>query len=165
MPCKTRVFSDCILAGEALDFPINWTMEFANLWEPNQAYESGALVRPSTLDGQTGFEYESSGGQSDGDTEPEWPAELNATVEDGSITWTAKELSLGSLRERISTATWPDVTGFTIENESVIDEPGRQIASAQIGAPTALSSKRSIRCEVTTTAGNDYVGVIRLKVE
>jgi hypothetical protein len=166
MSCKTRIFDDCILAGETLEFPINWTMEFSNRWEPNQGYAASARVRPSTLEGQTGREYESGGGQSDGDTEPDWASiGLGETLVDGSITWTARALSNNSLRERISSATWPDVAGFTISNEAIIDEPGGQITSAQIGAAAALNGKRSIKVEVTTTAGNEYVGIIRLKVE
>lgn len=165
MACKTKIFDDCILSGEALEFSINWTIEFANLWEPNQAYTAAVRVRPATAAGQTGFEYESSGGQSDGDTEPEWPAVLNDTVVDGSITWTARALSNASLRERISSFTVPAVTGFTIVEGTAIDEPGRQITPAQISASAALNGKRSIRYEVTTTDGNEYVGIIRLKVE
>lgn len=165
MACKTRIFDDCILAGEALDFPINWTLEFANLWEADQGFSSASRVRPSTPDGQTGFEYESSGGQSDGDTEPAWPTTIGETVVDGSITWTTRALSNGSLRERIASFTVPAVSGFTITPDSAIDEPGRQITMAQISAAAAINGKRSIRFEVTTTAGNEYVGIIRLKVE
>lgn len=166
MACKTRIFNDCILVGEALDFPINWTMEFANLWEPNQAFANGIKVRPTTLELQTGFDYSSSGGQSDGDTEPPWPTALAETVADGSIAaWTAGALSFDSLRERIDTVEWEAPVGFTVSDEEAIIEPGRQITTARIGADAAMSGKHDIKVLVTTTAGNEYVGIIRLKVE
>lgn len=161
MTCKARVFSSCILVGEALPFSIDWTTEFANLWKPNSAYAALSAVRPNEA---TGFEYVSSGGQS-GSVEPTWPTEGGETITDGSITWTSQALSNASLRERITDVDWPAVSGFTITPDSFIDEPGRQITRAKIGSEGVIRSRRNIRCEVTTTEGNDYVGILKMKVE
>lgn len=164
MSCKIRMFSACFIAGENLPHAFDWTEEFSIRWNANSPYMVGACVRPSTLERQTGFEYVSSGGQS-GAEEPEWPTTLGAEVVDGSITWTAAELSFFSLRERVSSDTWPAVSGFTIDPATPIDEPGRQITHANIGSESVANVRVPIRCEVLTTAGNDYVGVIKMKVE
>jgi hypothetical protein len=162
MSCKSRVFSSCMLAGETLPFELDWTQDFAIFWAAAGVFPEFTVVRPVT--GITGLEYVSSGGQA-GEEEPTWPTTVGGTVEDGSITWTAQELSNSSLREQISTATWPAVTGFTISDETTTDEPGRQLTTAKINADTAISSRRQIRVELTTTEGNEYVGIIKMKVE
>lgn len=164
MPVKTSVFNAGLIAGEALPFEFDWTHEFANRWSANRAYAASSRLRPSTPELQTGFEYESSGGQS-GPNEPEWPQVEGLPVDDGSITWTARALSNASLRERIQSATWPEVTNFTIDTETEIDEPGRQLTSAQISSETESATRREIRCEVSTTGSNIYVGILKMKVE
>lgn len=164
MSCKSRVFSACLLAGEALPFQFNWTRELANLWAADTGFAALAVVRPRAAERQTGFEYASSGGQT-GPEEPQWPTTLGGTVQDGSITWTAQALSNGSLRERIADVDWPAVTDFTITPALFVDEPGRQLSAAQISSALVIPERRPIRCEMTTTAGNDYVGIIRMKVE
>lgn len=161
MSCKSRVFSSCMLAGETLPFEFDWTHEFSVFWAAAGYFPALSVVRPVT--GITGLEYVSSGGQA-GEEEPTWPTTIGGTVEDGSITWTAQALSNSSLRERISTATWPAVTGFTISAEATTDQPGRQLTTAKINAEAALSSRRNIRVELTTTEGNEYVGIIKMKV-
>lgn len=162
MSCETRIFSTCILAGESLPFEINWTYELSNRWAPNSAFSALSAVRPASTTNQTGFEYSSSGGQS-GPLEPEWPTTLGATVTDGSITWTAQALSNTSLRERIDTVNWPEVTDFAITPNTPIDEPGRQLTGAQIGSDVAIS-RADIKVEVGTTAGNLYIGWLKMKV-
>jgi hypothetical protein len=162
MTCKSRVFSSCILAGETLPFEFDWTQEFASYWAAGGSFPQFSAIRPVSV--TTGLEYVSSGGQA-GEEEPTWPTTIGGTVEDGSITWTAQALSNSSLRERISTASWPAVTGFTISDETTTDEPGRQLTTAKINADTAISSRRQIRVELTTTEGNEYVGIIKMKVE
>jgi hypothetical protein len=162
MTCKSRVFSSCLLAGETLPFEFDWTREFAVFWAPVTSFPAFSAVRPLT--GGTGLEYVSGGGQS-GEDEPTWPDTVGGTVDDGSITWTAQALSNTSLRERIDTASWPAVTGFTISSDTVTDEPGRQLTTAKINAAVAIATRRNIRVELTTTQGNEYVGVIKMKVE
>lgn len=162
MSCKTRVFSSCLIAGETLPFQFDWTPEFAVYWAAVSSFPALSVARPLT--GGTGLEYLSGGGQS-GEDEPTWPDTIGGTVDDGSITWTAQALSNASLRERISTATWPAVTGFTISSVTVTDEPGRQLTTAKISAAAAISVRRNIRVELTTTQGNEYVGILRMKVE
>jgi hypothetical protein len=164
MSCKTRMFNSCIISGESLPFSFNWTHEFSNRWNPNTAYAAAVAVRPSMPELQTGLEYESSGGQS-GPEEPQWPTVVGDTVTDGDITWTAAPISNASLRERVDTDNWPAVTDFTITPDAPIDEPGRQVTQAQIGSEVVIRTRRQIRCEVTTTEGNDYVGIIKMKVE
>jgi len=164
MPAKTSVFKAALIAGEALPFQINWTHEFSNRWSANNGYAVASRVRPSKPELQTGFEYESGGGQS-GPEEPSWPSTAGETVVDGSITWTCRTLSNSSLRERIVSSVWTPVANFTIADEVEIDEPGRQVTGAQIGSDTQATTPREIQVEVTTTEDNVYVGIIRMKVE
>jgi hypothetical protein len=162
MTCKTRVFSSCLIAGETLPFEFDWTQEFSVFWSANGYFPAFMVVRPLDPEGDTGLEYVSSGGKA-GLDEPVWPA--SGSVEDGTITWTAQPLSNSSLRERISSATWPAVSGFTISAETVTDEPGRQLTTAKINATAPMASRREIQVELTTSQGNEYVGIIRMKVE
>lgn len=163
MSCNTRFKAICLGVGERLDYYFNWTLDFAKRWEANYGFGIGAKIRPATEEGQTGFEYESSGGQS-GPEEPEWPRVLGGTVEDGSITWTARALSNDGLLERIDTVEWPAVDGFTITPITPIDEPGRQITGALITADTAFNGRRNIVAEVTTTANNEVHGIFKARV-
>lgn len=164
MPAKTSIFNASLIAGEALPFQFDWTHEFSIRWSANSAFEASARIRPSTPEGQTGFEYESSGGQS-GPEEPEWPTAEGETVTSGSITFTARALSNASLRERIVSATWPEAANFTIANETEIDAPGQQVTRAQIASDVETATRREIRVEVTTTDDNIYVGILKMKVE
>lgn len=55
-------------------------------WKPNITYYPFQYVRPTV---ENGFQYAAVDGGTSGSTEPTWPTTINATVDDGTIQWTA----------------------------------------------------------------------------
>ena len=55
-------------------------------WKPNTTYYPFQYVRPTT---DNGFQYAAVDGGKSGSVEPTWPTTINATVDDGTIQWTA----------------------------------------------------------------------------
>jgi hypothetical protein len=153
----------CQAAGEKKPYGFNWTLLLANTWIPNTPYATGAKVRPSTEEKQTGFEYSSSGGQSSGKREPVWPTALGGTVVDGSITWTAAALSNDSLLERISTSTWTVDTDLTDSGDASVDSPGQQATSVYITGGTPDTTYLVLN-EIVTTDGAEYPAIIELTI-
>ena len=58
----------------------------SSTWKPNTTYYPFQYVRP-TVD--NGFQYAAVDGGKSGSVEPTWPTTINATVNDGTIQWTA----------------------------------------------------------------------------
>jgi hypothetical protein len=58
----------------------------SSTWKPNTTYYPFQYVRP-TVD--NGFQYAAVDGGKSGNIEPTWPTTINATVNDGTIQWTA----------------------------------------------------------------------------
>ena len=55
-------------------------------WKPNTTYYPFQYVRPTV---ENGFQYAAVDGGKSGSVEPTWPTTINATVDDGTIQWTA----------------------------------------------------------------------------
>ena len=55
-------------------------------WKPNITYYPFQYVRPTV---ENGFQYAAVDGGKSGSVEPTWPTTINATVDDGTIQWTA----------------------------------------------------------------------------
>jgi hypothetical protein len=123
VPKCLQVLKVCKTAGERQDYAFDLTAEFSKLWEADHPYAAAAVVRPSV---GTGLEYVSSGGQSNGEIEPEWPTPAGETVEDGSITWTAQALSALGLKHHIVDCTWTAPDGITASDQVETDDPGLQ---------------------------------------
>jgi hypothetical protein len=158
------VFKVCKAAAERLDYAFNWTHEFANRWQADYPFAAATAVRPSTKDGATGFEYVSSGGVS-GTEEPVWPTTLGATVEDGSLTWTAAAISNTSLRHRIvAPSAWTAATGLTLDDEADTDSPALQESRIWAEGGTEGETYRNF-VEVTTDQGAIYEGELQVKIE
>lgn len=58
----------------------------SSTWKPNTTYYPFQYVRPTV---ENGFQYAAVDGGKSGSTEPIWPTTINATVNDGTIQWTA----------------------------------------------------------------------------
>lgn len=159
----------CQKQGEKREHAFNWTLFLAHRWLADRPYALAAAVRPSRLDLQTGLEYASSGGQSNGKAEPRWkvPAAVGDEVREqkGSLTWTAQALSNTSLRERIQTSVWtPPGVDITVDDESKTDTPGLQETRCSV-ASIVLGTYDIVNEIVTTTAGNEYIGILRITIE
>lgn len=163
MAC-TFTATDCQAASAKRPRGFNWTLEFARRWARNAAFGVGVAIRPSTEKLQTGLEYVSDGGQSNGRKEPAWPTDETETVEDGAILWTPRDLTVDSLIERIATSTWSAPDAITIDDEEVTDTAGEQVTSCSItgGTPGEVAE---ITNTVTTTLGHTYVAKLLLTIE
>ncbi len=58
----------------------------SSTWKPNTTYYPFQYVRPTV---ENGFQYAAVDGGKSGNIEPTWPTTINATVNDGTIQWTA----------------------------------------------------------------------------
>lgn len=162
----TCVFTaeECKGTGEKVPYAFNWTLQLARKWSANKPFAADVRIRPSSEGLQTGFEYESSGGQSNGSFEPRWPTRLGGTVRDGSITWTAVALSVDSLLETISTSDWDVPTGLTPSAAATTATAGEQATEIAIAGGTPGEVYEVIN-EIVTSAGNEYNAVLELTIE
>jgi hypothetical protein len=126
--CQT-VGTLCISVGEKTPRELDLADVCASTWEPGRVYENGVRVRPASK--PSGFEYVSTAGQS-AHREPKWPLTIDASIIDGSVTWTAKAISNASLSRTIATAVWTAPVGITISNQSLINTNGAQRTKAYI---------------------------------
>jgi hypothetical protein len=150
-------------AEARLDYAIDLTERFAIPRQPNFPYAIGAHVRP--IEGGTGWQYQSSGGVTNGDDfEPDWPVDSGGTVDDGSLTWTAEPITYDSLRYRIDEVEWTAPAGITLSDESIIDQPAMQEARVTVAGGT-VGEKYRIVGLVTTTTGLVFEVRIELKVK
>jgi hypothetical protein len=153
----------CQGSQSVLDYALDLTERFSIPRQPNFPYANGAHVRP--IEGGTGWQYQSSGGVTNGDDfEPQWPTEEGGTVVDGSLTWTAEDITFDSLRYRIDSVTWTAPDGITLTNEQVIDQPAMQEVRVTVAGGTAGQKYRIVGVVVTTT-GLEYEVRIELKVK
>jgi hypothetical protein len=144
-------------------------MFLANRWRPNKPFALGVRVRPSTEDQQNGFEYESSGGQSNGRREPRWKRAPQAEVDgttytDGSLVWTARHLTLTSYHDRIFNSTWTVPAGVTGSAEVAVLVPGLQETQIAIEGGTPGETYDIVN-QITTDLDRRYHGILRLTIE
>lgn len=145
-----------------LDYGFNWTDVLARKWTANHPYDVGITIRPAG--DPTGFQYESSGGQSAA-TEPSWPTEEGGTVVDGSITWTAAIIDDTSLEDQIDSDAWStsDPSGLTVEPASPVVSAGLQQTSVVLSEGTS-GRTYTVENEMTTTGGFEYIGRVVLTI-
>jgi hypothetical protein len=162
----TCVFTaeECKGTGEKVPYAFNWTLQLARKWTANTPYAADVKIRPSTEALQTGFEYSSSGGQSNGASEPRWPTRLSGTVRDGSITWTAVALSVDSLLETIASSDWEVPTGLTGSGEVTSSTAGIQATEIVLAEGTPAAVYEVVN-EIITSEGNEYQAVLELTID
>jgi hypothetical protein len=100
---------------------VDWHDALARLWPgPGRAVAADTVIRPARL-AATGRQYRATTGGVTGAAEPRWPSANAATVRDGSVVWTAEEISGASLARTISTQAWEPATGVTYSGASNSD--------------------------------------------
>lgn len=157
----------CKRATEIKPWGFNWIVHLARKWTPNTYFGVGVRIRPSTKDLQTGFEYESSGGTTNGAIEPRFPTELTgpkSTVKDGSITWTARAQSDASLAEQITTVDWEVDPALTFTEAAPVISGTEQVTYGQFESGVAGETYDAI-VHVDTTLGNKYDGVLKIEID
>jgi hypothetical protein len=102
-------------ASESKSVELNLFRWCASFWRPNEQYSNGEYARPTN---PTGFAYQGTAGTS-GSREPVWPRTIDATVSDGSVTWTCKAAGSNGLNSISSPVGVSDPSGLTISDVSV----------------------------------------------
>lgn len=104
----------------SLDYAVNFEPECAKKWIKWTDYATNARIRVYSAGNESGYEFEATiGGRSAGRM-PRWSTVIGATVIDGSITWTVRALTSGSLVRSISgMPIWSADSGITISSQSI----------------------------------------------
>lgn len=162
MTCEiTIVGSVCLNVGENEPRELNLTDVCARTWLPGRVYAAGIRIRPAQR--PSGFEYEATAGQT-GAREPKWPTVTDATITDGSITWTTRAISNTSLSRTIVSAVWAATpTGVTLTNQSVVNTDGAQSVVTFIQGDTV--GDYEVTATVTFSDGSVEAYVLTVTVE
>lgn len=161
MPCESTIVGTvCLNVGEKEPREINLTEVCARTWQAGRVYAAATRIRPAAK--PSGFEYQATAGQS-GSREPKWPTVAEATITDGSITWTAKAISNASLSRTIVTAVWSAPTGITLSSEVTTNTDGAQRVLAYIQGDTAGTYE--VTATVTFSDGSVESYVLTVTVE
>lgn len=128
MTCQV-VLEDCIRVGARVPYTIDLTLVCASLWAPGKVVSSTSRIRPTR---RPGFEFEAQNAGQTGGREPRWPAELSATVQDGGVSWIAREISNGSLQKTLVSVDWETPAEVTVSGESLTTSGGAQTARAYL---------------------------------
>ena len=95
-----------LLIGDAAEHLLrNYAYQYP-VWQAGKAYVAGEIVRPTSANDNAHFYIVTTAGTSHASTEPTWPTTTEATVADGTVTWT----ELGTFK--IDTAAFDAVAGY-----------------------------------------------------
>lgn len=132
MTCEV-VLEDCIRVGARVPYTIDLTLVCASLWAGGKVVPSTSRIRPTR---RPGFEFEAQNAGQTGGREPRWPVVLGATVQDGGVSWIAREISNGSLQKTLVSVDWQAPAQVTVSGENLTTAGGAQLARAYL-APSA----------------------------
>lgn len=107
-------------SADKVPVQIDWHDYLANDWQRGVHYAFGVRIRPRRAEA-TGFEYEVTTAGVSGSKRPVFPKVEGATVQSGSVTFTARAISNASLRATIVDSDFPVVTGLTLTDQSSDD--------------------------------------------
>ena len=164
MPKKClEVLKRCQSVDARLEYGFEWTREFSRRWVRDHPFDLGIVIRPETI--PTGYEYVSSGGQT-GAEEPLFKLTIGSTTRDGSLVWTAQDVSSNSLMDSIASDTWTvsSPSGLTVEPVTPIITSGMQLTSVILSGGV-VGVTYTVENEVFTTLGFEYVARIVLEIE
>lgn len=125
------------------------------IWRPGRVYSTGNYVRPVA---PNGFEYEATTGGQSAAREPKWPLTAGNTVQDGSVTWTARAFGTNATASIDSVNVTAD-TGLTI---SSVSSTGSIVQFTISGGERRR--KYTVSIEVTTGAGQVYEEKLEVEV-
>lgn len=130
MACR-KIVQDCKRSDERRQRGFDLTEFCARNWTPKTFFSSGAVIRVMGTDAGgeqvfTGFDYEADEDGTTGEFEPAWPALGDPPVADGSLTWSAVEISNSSLSRTIDSVQWIAPSGMTVDDDQIVNTEGRQ---------------------------------------
>lgn len=140
---------------------VDWHDFLARRRRAGTAYASADTIRPLRAQA-TGLQYRcTTAGVTSGlpTDRIRWPTTVGATVQDGSVVWTAEAMSTTSLRTTISSDDWPAVAGLTLGAESNSD-----LRYQVLVAGGTSGQSYSVKHQVTLANGEDKEAVAVLPV-
>lgn len=132
MSCEV-IRTECLRVGDKVPITLDFSLVAARHWRRGATIPVNQRIRAK----KSGYEYEATTAGQTGNSEPMWPLTLDATVNDGSVVWTARAISLASLLKILVSVVWTVPTGLTKSGESA--DLTNQTAEAYIEAVTAGS--------------------------
>lgn len=127
MTCEV-IRTECLKVGDRVPVTLDFTQLAARRWRPAALFALSDVIRGKNA----GFEFVASNAGQTSDKEPRWPKAIAATIQDGSILWTAQDVSVASLIKTLVSALWSAPAGITITGEST--DAVKQTATAYIQA-------------------------------
>lgn len=152
----------CKSPASVKEFAFDLTRRLERRWQARAFYSNGQRIRPERK--RAGFEYEAGGDGQTGLKEPGFPATLGETVGDGSITWTCRAISNGSLVKTISNVAWTVPAGLTHDDDALNNTGGRQEISVTLSGGTAGQSYLVVALVTYSDGTRDEIG-LQLEVE
>lgn len=149
--------------GSSDTYAIEWLGHLTNRWFAATEFAQNDTVRPRKA---TGYQYTvSSASGCSGAVEPAWPAQVGATVVDGSLTWTCEAADTQSLYATVTLSTWSaDVGGVTVLGSSLGGVLNTR-ANVLVQAGNSLADgDYYVRNVVTLSNGTMPEGVLRFSV-
>ncbi len=144
------------LDSERITYKFDFARALEQVWNPGFPYSLTQYVRPSI---PNGFEYEcTDAGQTD-QQEPDWPRQIGETIEDGTVTWTARDFGVNA-SDTIVTREIEVDTGLTLIGSS-LDGSTRVTVTVEGGSK---GQSYMVTCKVTTAAAEEYTEELLLTV-
>lgn len=141
--------------NEVIVYRFEFARSLETLWRPAKQYALTVFVRPTT---PNGFEYECTNAGQTSQDEPAWPTTIGATINDGSVEWTARDFGL-SASDTISTRTIAADNGVTIDSSAIADTG----VLVTISGGT-LGQVYDVACRIVTAAGETIRDLLRLTI-
>lgn len=146
-------------ARELVEF--DWTTYCAAYWREAEVYSLGERVRSANA---PGLEFECTTAGQAGAREPKFrTVALDGTIDDGSVVWTARAISDGSLARTIDSSTWEVDSPVTADNDEV-DTGAEQKTRARVYGGASGSTYR-VRNVVEFSDGTRGVGLADIEFE
>jgi hypothetical protein len=97
--------------SEALTYTADFSAHCARRRRPDTDVSLNTIVRSQRV---PGWQYRATTAGHTGGKEPRWPIVELGTVIDGSVEWTAEQVTQQSLQRTLSTVSWSTTSGLTI---------------------------------------------------
>lgn len=143
--------------NEKVTYEVDFSRALETVWRPGYHVAVGDFIRPPNADG---YVYECTAidgtvGQTAHD-EPNWPAEANAVVVDGSVTWTCRSFDYEGT-DTIATRTVTADTGITVDGHSIT----QTVVLVTLSGGTQGESY-DVQIKIVTVTGEEYTETLRI---
>lgn len=150
MSCDTPAYEwEPMMPGAKLPRGFDFAPLITRWHEQGVDFSTGAMVR---VPGVAGFQYEATTGGQTGTKPVRWPTTIDATVQDGSVTWTCRAVATTSLLTTVSDVTWTADDGVTITSPTEYGQVGT--ATVEVDADVANGTDIGFTLSATLVDGS-----------